>query len=345
MRQKNFNELRTRVRQLLFEDFYPEYSNSSWADGERAGTQFDSDSDDEESDPLEDLPVSINPEMATQLSTQEPPVDDPDFQPVNSKQLAKALSVLAQRLPDNVVKKTYDKFVKYVDDNEDEVVEVVDDAGDEEIIEEIEEARSMIRNQLVIKLLEEGQWDLFSDWSGGAPYGSRDEEEDEWGDPSDDELEAVASGDPNAGEVTLAQIGKEMGISTSGVKKLEGDALKHFRLIYDDFPGDMEKIRGFALPAFANALVELEAIDDKDAAELTAGAPIDWPPLRYFIWDGFLTNVYNKMVRDAKKQGLDPVKQLKELTPGLYARAKTYFDGLPHTKLMQTVVSAMNAGE
>ena len=150
MRQKTFVEFRKQVRQLLFEDFYPEYSNSSWADGERAGTQFDS--DDEESDPLEDLPVSIDPEMAVQLSTQEPPVDDPDYEPVNNKELAKALSVLATRLPDSVVKKTYDEFVKFVDDNEDEAVEIVDQGGDEEV-EEVTEARKKIRTAIALQLI------------------------------------------------------------------------------------------------------------------------------------------------------------------------------------------------
>ena len=51
------------------------------------------------------------------------------------------------------------------------------------------------------------------------------------------------------------------------------------------------------------------------------------------------------MVRDAKRQGLDPVEELSELTPGLYARAKTYFDGLPKTRAMQGVVNAMNVIE
>jgi len=336
MRQKNFNELRKQVRELLFE--YSEYSDSSWADGERAGTQFPDEV--EEDDPLEDLPVSIDPEMAVQLSTQQPPVDDPDFEPSNPKELARALSVLAQRLPDDTVKKTYDKFSKYVDDNEVEVIEVVDEAGEDEAVDEIEEARAMIRNQLVTQLLE-GNWDEFK---LGHHYDD-DGDEDDWGEPTDDELEAVQSGDPRAGEVTLAQIAKEMGLSTSGVKKIEAQALDHFRLIYHDFPGDIGKIRSFALDFFANALLELDAIDEIDAQELRSApdAALGWAPLRYFMWDGFLNNVYNKMVRDAKRAGLDPKTQLSELTPGLYSRAKMYFDGLPHTKLMKSVVDAMNA--
>jgi len=340
MTNKNFGNLRVQARALLFEQAfgYPEYSESSWADGERAGTQFVDDGPEEE-DPM-DMPISPAPQMATQLSEDEPPVDDPEYRPVNTQDLARSLYTLAQKLPDDakITTKTYEKFKKFVDDHEVVSVQVKDEAGMNEP-EEVQEARSVIRNQLLISLME-GNWDEFK---LGKHYD--DDEDDEWDGPSDEDLAAVERGDPHAGEVTLAQIADEMGLSTSGIKKLEGDALKHFRLIYDDFPGDMDKINDFALQFFANALVELDAIDDQDADELrNAGEAIrGWPPLRYFIWDGFLTNVYNKMVRDAKRDGLDPVTQLKDLTPGLYARAKTYFDGLPHSKLMQGVVNAMNA--
>jgi hypothetical protein len=339
MSNKNFSNLRSRARALLFEQEmgYPKYSESSWADGDRAGTQFMDDGPEEE-DPM-DMPISPAPQMATQLSEDEPPVDDPNYSPVNTQDLARALYTLAQKLPDNpdITEKTYQKFKKFVDDHEVVGVEVVDQGGDNEP-KEVQEARAAIR----VMLLKEGQWDLFTDWSEPPPYGAEDE--DDWDGPSDEDLQRVASGDESAGEVTLSQIADEMGLSTSGVKKLEGDALKHFRLIYGDFPGDMEKIQGFSLDFFINALLELDAINEEDASELrSAGDQVaGWEPFRHFLWDGFLTNVYNKMVRDAKKAGLNPEKELAELTPGLYARAKTYFDGLPHSKLMDNIVKAMN---
>jgi hypothetical protein len=340
MTNKNFGNLRAQARKLLFEQAsgYPMYSDSSWADGERAGTQFVDDGPEEE-DPM-DMPISPAPQMATQLSEDEPPVDDPEYSPVNTQDLARALYALAHKLPNDakIAGKTYEKFKKFVDDHEVLSVQVNDQAGMNEP-EEVQEAREHIRNQLLIRLMREGSWDEFD-----LLTHPDDDEEEDWRGPSEEDLEAVERGDPHAGEVTLAQVAKEMGISTSGAKKLEADALKHYRLIYDDFPNDMDKIRPFALEFFANALLELDAIDEEDAAELKAApnAALGWNPLRHFIWDGFLTNVYNKMVRDAKKQGLDPVKQLKDLTPGLYERAKAYFDGLPHSKLMQSVVNAMN---
>ena len=335
--KNSFNDLRVQARKLLFED-YPVYSDSSWADGERAGTQFKEDPPEEEN-PL-DTPINPQPQMAAQLSTDEPPVDDPEFMPVGNKSLAKALYALALKLPDDVgiAEKTFEKFRKFVDDHEDIGVELVDTGDDSIEEEEIEEARAIIKNQLLLSLME-GNWDEFK-------LGNHhDDDEEDWEGPSDDDLAAVERGDPHAGEVTLAQIADEMNLSTSGVKKLEGDALKHFRLIYDDFPGEIDKIKSFALEFFANALVELDAIDEEDATELKAAPQevVAWAPFRLFMWDGFLTNVFNKMVRDAKKQGLNPEKELKQLTPGLYERAKAYFDGLPHSKLMQSVVNAMNA--
>ena len=65
-----------------------------------------------------------------------------------------------------------------------------------------------------------------------------------------------------------------------------------------------------------------------------------WGPMREFIWS-WLNNVHKKMYRDAEAQGLDPDTELAELQPGLYDRAKEYFDGLPRTKLMQNVVDSM----
>lgn len=340
--KNSFDNLRVQARKLLFEDSYPEYSMSSWADGDRAGTQFIDDGPEEE-DPLE-TPINPQPQMAAQLSTDEPPVDDPDFMPVGNKSLAKALYALALKLPDDasMAEKTFEKFRKFVDDHEDVGVEVVDPGDDSEKAKEVQEARKLIRNHLLVSLME-GDWSQFK---FGHHYDD-DDDEDDWDGPSDDDLAAVERGDPTAGEVTLSQIADEMGLSTSGVKKLEADALKHYRLIYSDFPQDIGKIKDFALDFFAKALVELDAIDDEDASELL-NAPdmvMQWAPFRHFMWDGFLTNVYNKMVRDAKKAGLDPEKQLSELTPGLYPRAKDYFDGLPHSKLMQSVVKAMNVEE
>lgn len=331
----SFNNLRIQARKLLFEDVYPEYSNSSWADGDRAGTQFVEDAPEDE-DPL-DTPINPQPQMATQLSTDEPPVDDPAYVPIGNQSLAKALYTLALKLPDDaaVAEKTFAKFRKFVDDHEDIGVELVDSGDDSVEEEEVAEARKIIRNHLLVSLLSEGNWDKFE-----TP--AHEEDEDDWDGPSDADLAAIQGGDPHAGELTLAQIAKEMGVSTSGAKRLEAEALKNYRLIYDVAPEAMDKIVAFSVPFFADALVELELITSEDGEELKA-APNEvrtWGPMREFIWS-WLTNVHKKMYRDAERAGLNPETELAKLKPGLYDRAKAYFDGLPRTKLMQNVVDSM----
>ena len=331
----SFNNLRIQARKLLFEDVYPEYSNSSWADGDRAGTQFVEDTP-EDDDPLE-TPINPQPQMAVQLSTDEPPVDDPEYVPIGNQSLAKALYTLALKLPDDaaVAEKTFAKFRKFVDDHEDIGVELVDSGDDSVEEEEVTEARKIIRNHLLVSLLSESNWDEFE-------LAGHEEDADDWDGPSDEDLEAINRGDPHAGEMTLGQIAKEMGMSTSGAKRLEAEALKNYRLIYDVAPEAMDKIVAFSVPFFADALVELDLITHEDGEELKA-APDEvrtWGPMREFIWS-WLNNVHKKMYRDAERAGLDPEKELAKLEPDLYERAKAYFDGLPRTKLMQNVVDSM----
>jgi 4a-hydroxytetrahydrobiopterin dehydratase len=262
----SFNNLRIQARKLLFEDVYPEYSNSSWADGERAGTQFVEDAPEDEN-PL-DTPINPQPQMATQLSADEPPVDDPEYTPTGNQSLASALYTLALKLPDDtaVAEKTFQKFRKFVDDHEEIGVELVD-AGDDSVEEEeVTEARKIIRNHLLISLLSESNWDEFE-------LAGHEEDEDDWDGPSDEDLEAIDRGDPHAGEMTLGQIAAEMGLSTSGVKRLEAEALKNYRLIYDVAPEAMDKIVAFSVPFFADALVELDLITHETSEWLVHEQP------------------------------------------------------------------------
>ncbi len=344
----NFNNFRKEARKLLFEDTYPEYSYSSWADGDRAGTQW-ADDGPEEDDPL-DMPINPQPQMATQLSEDEPPVDDPEYAPVNNQELARSLYTLAQRLPDDtgVVEKTYEKFKKFVDDHERIGVEVVDQGGMNEP-EEVREVRALIRNQLLMSFLTEN-WDDFK-----LGVHDDEDEESEYDDPSDDDLRAIEKGDPHTGEwqrgeeATLEDIAQDMGISVSGAKKMESEALKKFRLSHDAFPGDIDKLKGVALKFMMDTMLDLDLIDPEDAAafnsEYGSNPNVNaWPALRTFMWDTFLNNVYKKMLRDAAKQGVAEA-DLGQMQPGLYDRAVEYFDGLPHGKKVQGVITALASDE
>jgi len=131
--KKNFNSLSSLARKILFEDTYPRYTTQSF----RAGTQFvdDEPSDSgepEEANPDISLPIDISPQTSTQLSTDEPPVDDPDFEPMNAKELASSLYVLAQRLPDRLAGSVYNKFEEYVSRHTREELNVSNEIQDEQ---------------------------------------------------------------------------------------------------------------------------------------------------------------------------------------------------------------------
>jgi len=69
------------------------------------------------------LPINPSDQMATQLQSQRPPVEDPEFIPANQEELGRSLSVLASLIPDSQVGKFYRQFVALVDKSNEEETE------------------------------------------------------------------------------------------------------------------------------------------------------------------------------------------------------------------------------
>ena len=328
---RRYEAFRRRVGSLLFEDSYVTHGT---IDNMRAGHVGDS-------DPVSDLdlPVDPSPQAATQLSQQAPPIDDPEYTPVNKNELAAALSALAKELPDekDMIGNTYEKFRKFVDDNQDVGIEIVDNGG-KTSPKEVNEVRALIRNFLLTEALSDT--DLYGNKYDDDPLGDLDG-------PSDSELKAIENPgkDPVKDKDTLSDIAKEMGVSTSGVKRLEAEAIKKMRLFAVHFPQDEQAIKEMAMEYFAKGLHELDLIDAEDAADLmTSPEAFNLPSFRQFMWDSFLNNVYKKMLRDAEKQGVSE-DDLGEIQPGLLDRAKDYFTRLPDAKKMKVLVASMAAAE
>ena len=122
----SYKNLRQAARRLLFEDSYAVYGDQ---DNLRAGTQF-VDEEPEEENPLEDMPVVVEPQMATQLSQEQPPIDDPTYVPATGVELGRALNLMAQSLPNDVVEKVYAKFQKFVDDFAEDGLDVEEEQED-----------------------------------------------------------------------------------------------------------------------------------------------------------------------------------------------------------------------
>jgi len=61
------------------------------------------------------LPINPSDQTATQLHTQRPPVEDPEFVPSNQVELGKAMDALSKLVPDSQIEKFYRQFVALVD--------------------------------------------------------------------------------------------------------------------------------------------------------------------------------------------------------------------------------------
>jgi len=69
------------------------------------------------------LPINPSDQVATQLYTQRPPVEDPEFEPANQEELGKAMDALSSLVPDHMVGKFYRHFVAMIDKVGEEEIE------------------------------------------------------------------------------------------------------------------------------------------------------------------------------------------------------------------------------
>ena len=152
------------------------------------------------------LPIQALDQMATQLTVERPPIEDPDYIPDGVEELSRSASAIAQQVPRDQVAFFYEKLKKDLDAavEKENNPEVVSQAKEEEeaaeaalAVEKMEETKAL-RKYLKSILKEQ-----MSDWSQiklgnhyDALYGDSDR------DPSDEELDRVDSGDETAGEAT-----------------------------------------------------------------------------------------------------------------------------------------------
>ena len=88
-------------------------------------------------DDLEELPLKPNSHMALQLSTESPPVDDPDFVPASKEELGLAAARISKEVPNNKIEYFYRKLHKLLDaalDEDDEKLYSLQEAIDYELI-------------------------------------------------------------------------------------------------------------------------------------------------------------------------------------------------------------------
>jgi hypothetical protein len=63
------------------------------------------------------LPVSVMPQVANQLTSDVPPIDDESFEPVTADELSRAVAALTKRLPDDVAPMLYQTVKRHIQKN------------------------------------------------------------------------------------------------------------------------------------------------------------------------------------------------------------------------------------
>ena len=98
----NEKKLRQNIRKLLFEDNWVGYGTA-----DKSAGKFAIDAD----EPM-DVPIAPSPQMAAQVSVDAPPVEDEDYKPVSSIDLAKAMYELFKDCPEDQLEFVYNNAHK-----------------------------------------------------------------------------------------------------------------------------------------------------------------------------------------------------------------------------------------
>lgn len=110
--------LRRYLRKQLFEQ-----TEGGYGVGEEEYSPFPEEGGEELELPKE-VPISPSDQMATQLSTQRPPVEDPEYIPSSAVELGKAAEVLSQLVPEGQIEFFYSALQSLVDEAEERAANV-----------------------------------------------------------------------------------------------------------------------------------------------------------------------------------------------------------------------------
>ena len=229
-------------------------------------------------------PIVPKEQVSTQLSTDRPPVDDPDFVPTSQRSFELAMSTLASYVPEDQI----DKFYRLV---RDKVESMVDDemlksrySGVETMEAVKEKVREIIAEQFKDKDLRQMQADF----------------EEEFGD--DDEAPETQ---PESGEASLEQIASATGFAgPSGVKNFLYRLLSRMAR-FENVPEDeVNALVEFAAGEYVDVLRQADLIDDEDADFMSKNRQhvMDLPSFKFFIAKALAEPALKELERTGRKK-------------------------------------------
>jgi len=230
-------------------------------------------------------PIVPREQVATQLSADRPPVDDPDYVPTSSRSFELAMSTLASYVPEENIEKLFKMFRKKVDKLvDDELMRSKYSGG--EVMETIE--------QKVKKMLKEN----FTDEDLHQMQSDFDEE-------FEDKDAADASQAP-PGEASLDKIAQETGFSgPSGVKNFLYRLVSRLGRGVQGLGDEVDALIEFAAGEYIDALRKADVLDDEDAEFMMKNKKdhvYSLPSFKFFIGTAFAGPALKALEREGKKK-------------------------------------------
>ena len=264
------NTLDKFMKRILFEDYTEDIPFPTSPDDQTAVPDVD------DTTVPADLPINSSEEMATQLSVQTPPIDDPAYIPSNSTDLSYAAEAISRMVPNDQVEWYYKELHHLLDSAQERAggvaMEEMETEGEFKDANNIQQERYRVKLKDVLGIL----------------------------------IEQSGLVDPLADQMSLDDMASELGYSSaSGVRQDLERVLARMGFTADKVsPDDLEALQDFAVRQFINHLHAMDFIDDADVGELTSspGAVLELDSFRFFFVSGFMLPAFKEIVKNARKR-------------------------------------------
>ena len=272
--------------------------------------------DDFESTLPDEVPVSPGEQMATQLATDRPPIEDEEFIPGNPDELGRAADVIAKQVPQDQIEKFYRALHKLLDQtvemhNEPDTAGPTADAAEASAPPPVEpkgkkkETTEESLRRRIRGVIQEIQNPTDDEGYDEYRYGTHEVEP---------EIEDEPPAPESPSGMGLEDIAAVTGHSgPSGARQEIERILSRSEYLGDKMSdADLATLRTAAVGEFIDALRAGDYIDDDDVVELQQ-APGEVEALdsfRFFFTQAFVLPAFNELTRAAKKRVKDGISKM-----------------------------------
>tara|TARA_B100000131_G_scaffold322823_1_gene378250 strand:- start:6597 stop:7766 length:1170 start_codon:yes stop_codon:yes gene_type:complete len=248
-----------------------------------------------------DVPIDPSQQMATQLSTERPPVEDEEFVPSSLEELQKAASAISEKVPSGEIEWYYKQLQGLLEKSIDRDGMPKDEKEeDKELKKESKKIRKVIRAALRGILSEQ------SSYKGSE----RDKEEfDTYRGTEVDyfgEEPAQQIVQPSSDAVSLEDLADEFGYSGAPGMRQEinrlTDRMEYFATKVKK--EDLSALTDFAVGEYIDAMEKSDLLDLEDIEDLRSAPNIvkDMDSFRFFFVSAFILPAYKQVAREANKR-------------------------------------------